>query len=159
MYSTTSRSLTKDLSKDSLYRKIAQSKQASQKYELDTTDRLCTLKDIDNYFNELCQESRPKLAAVQTIVNYVKSSPHDKVRSPRGNSTKGLNSPISAQRSEEIKSATKSNIIYTAILSRDVISLGLATLKESDWDRAAGNKKRVVGFSGVWPQLDEEAIE
>ena len=77
---TNSTSFTKNSSKDSFFTKS----KTPKNIELDTSDRvvfgLCKYQDIDNYFNELCQESKTQPTGVQKVVNYVRSHPPVKSR-------------------------------------------------------------------------------
>lgn len=113
---STSRSLSKDLSKDSLYRKIAQKQQTPRTYELETTDRtvfgLFDPKEIDSYFNELCKESKTKLSTVQAVANYIKATTQDRILSPRSGTSRNSNAKSPTMiRADDHKPALKGNVI------------------------------------------------
>lgn len=93
---TTSVSLSKDLSKDSLWKKTHPSQKIPKNYELETKDRaifgLCSKQDIDEYFNELCQENRTSPIAVQKLANFTKYQPSSKPQAPKVLPTKTIGS-------------------------------------------------------------------
>ena len=86
---SSSMSVSRDYSNNNISRTSSRPylEQLPKEWELERKDRavfgLCGYEEIDNYFNELCQESNSKTAAIKKIANYTKGySSYEDDRSP-----------------------------------------------------------------------------